>query len=277
MRELLTDKRVQVVAGLVVLVFLSGCSILGGGDISDEQLLKDTEYDWDRNASLTYNVTTAPLLSFSSNSYQAVIDVDNDSEPVELSRDTLLRGEQSVGINSLQFRFANGTIVDANHTGLDAEQGGSKTKIQFPETEGQVAYRSSWGGAGSVLRGSPRTWRIDGAPDRETLEVRMPNGARTDLPFFSRTLPGGHSTSVEDDRATIRWDDFDGGTISVRYYLVRDLWLFGGIFLVGGLAAIVGASYYYRGMKRAKEKREEVGLDVEVGDEDDDGPPPGMR
>lgn len=273
------NKRLFAVAGLALLVFLSGCSILtGSGEIDQDDLLEDADYDWDRNATVSYDVTTSSLLSFSSNRYQSVVRLENQSTLI-LDRSTLFRGDRPVSVEALQFQFPNGTVVNATHENLTAVRGSDETEIQVPEANGTVGYTATWGSSTTALGGSPRQWSVN-TPVEGSHEVRMPNGSRTDLPFLSRTAPGSHETTVEDDRAVIRWDDeFDSSSIVVRYYLARDLWLFGGLFLIGSAVAIGGTLYYYRAIQRAREKREEVGLDVEYEDNDrsDDGPPPGMR
>ncbi|MEF8908480.1 MAG: DUF5803 family protein, partial [Haloarculaceae archaeon] len=64
----------------------------------------------------------------------------------------------------------------------------------------------------------------------------------------------------------------------VRYYLQRDLWIFGGIAVVSVTLGIGGLVYYLRQIRQLEEKREELGLDVDYEDDPtDDGPPPGMR
>jgi hypothetical protein len=106
----------------------------------------------------------------------------------------------------------------------------------------------------------------------------MPAGARTDIPLFSLTSPGPSRTTVEDNRAHLHWDDLDSDTLTVRYYLVRDLYLFGGLLGLVVLLGLAGVAYYYRQIKRARAIREEVGLDMDQGDDDvgDGGPPPGF-
>lgn len=274
----MTDRRVLAVGGLVLVLFLSGCIGFGGsGEIDEEELTTDAEYDWDTDATASYNVTTTSLLSFSSNSYQAVITVENRST-LSIHRSTLFRGDRSVSIEGLQFRFPNGTVVDATHENLTAIEGSDETEIQLPAENGTVGYTADWGGTTRAWGGSPRTWRVQ-TPVEGSHEVVMPDGARTDIPLLSLTSPGGHETSVENNRAHIYWEDLDSSSVTVRYYLVRDLYLFGGLFLVAGLVGVAGAVYYYRGIQRAREKREEVGLDIEQDDDDfgDDGPPPGVR
>jgi hypothetical protein len=269
------DRRLLAVGALFALVALSGC-LGGGGEISEDKLTQNAEYDWEKNVTASYDVTTTSLLSFSSNDYRAVISVENQSV-LELSRSTLIRGDQSVSIRALRFRYPNGTELNATHENLTAVEQSDETEIRLPAENGTVAYSANWGGASRAWGGSPRTWRVQ-TPVEGSHEVMMPEGARTDLPLFSLTSPGGHDTSVEDNRAYLRWDDLDSGSITVRYYLVRDLFLFGGLFAIAGLVGVGGVAYYYRGIQRARQKREEVGLDVEQDDDTgDDGPPPGVR
>lgn len=271
------NRRQCAVGGLVLLVLLSGCTLFGGGEISQDELTEPAEYDWETNATAAYNVTTEPMLSFSSNEYQAVITVA-DRETLSIHRETLFRGDRSVSIEALQFRFENGTVVNATHAGLTATEESDETVIELPATNGTVGYTADWGSA-TGFRGSPRTWRVQ-TPVEGTHTVTMPEGARTTLPLLSATRPGGYESTVEDDRVTLTWEEFDGSTISVRYYLVRDLYLFGGLFAVGLVVAIVGVGYYYRAIQRAREQRKAVGLDVEEELEDIDDsekPPPGMR
>ena len=78
---------------------------------------------------------------------------------------------------------------------------------------------------------------------------------------------------------TLYWDEIEDGSIDIRFYLLRDLYIFGGIIGISLLLGAAGIAYYVRQIRAAKEKREDVGLDVEVDDDDvgGDGPPPGMR
>jgi hypothetical protein len=290
------NRRLLAIGGLVVLVALSGCSIFGGGEISDSELNKNASYNWDTEVNASYNVTTDPLLSFSADEYQAVITVQNQST-LSIHRESLLRGDQPVAIEALQFEFPNesavnetrenvtvinrtadGPVVDARHPNLTAIEQSDETEIRLPTDNGTVGYTAEWGGAGGLGSG-PRTWRVR-TPVEGSHNVTMPEGARTDIPLLSSTAPGGHSTSVENDRERLHWDDLSSNTISLRYYLLRDLYIFGGLLVIGITVGLGGATYYYRQIQQAREKRQEVGLDVEQDEDDDlgdDGPPPGVQ
>lgn len=269
-------RRIIAVGGLVLLVFLSGCTIFGGGEISEDDLAVDATYDWETDAMASYNVTTSPLLSFSSNEYQAVLTIDNQSS-IDIYRQSLFRGDRPISIESLQFQYENGTVITADeHDNLTAIEGSDETEIQVPEEYGKVAFTAEWGGA-TAFGGSPREWRIQSFVEGSH-EVTMPEGARTDIPLLSATRPGGSESTLEDNRLTLTWED-PGSAISIRYYQVTDLYIFGTLFIGGSILAIGGVAYYYRAIQRAREKREEVGLDVEEEElvDDRDGPPPGMR
>lgn len=269
------NRRLLAIGALVVLVFLSGCSLFGGGgEISDDQLTKNATYQWDTDAKASYNLSTAPLISLSSNNYKAVIGL-GQNETLEIHRERTFRGDTSVEIKALQFQFDNGTVVNASHSNLTAVENSDNTEIQVPAENGTVAFTAEWGG--SSWGGYGRSWStptfVDGSH-----EVTLPDGARVGIPLLSRVLPGGYESTVENNRMTLYWDEPNNGNIAVRYYQVRDLYLLGGIALIAIVIGTAGALYYYRQIQLAREKRKEVGLDVEEEDEyGSDGPPPGMR
>jgi hypothetical protein len=270
-------RRLLAVVGLIVLVFMSGCSLFGGGEISESELTKEANYTWETGVNASYNVTTEPLLSFSSDEYKAVIAVENQST-VSIHRESLFRGDQPIGIESLQFRFPNETVVNASHQNLTAVEQSGETEIRLPASNGTVGYTAEWGGA-SGLGSGPRTWRVQ-TPVEGSHRVIMPDGARTSIPLLSAVNPGGYDSTVEDDRTRLQWEELGSGSITVRYYLARDLFLFAGLFVLALVVGVGGIGYYYRQIRNAREKRQEVGLDVEEEDDDDfgdDGPPPGVR
>lgn len=256
------NRRRLALLALVAAVFISGCGIFGGGEISEDDLLEDQEYNWDVNATATFD------LDVSSSAYTAVVEVENQSE-LEIHRESWIRGDRSIGIEALQFRFANGTVVNASHRGLTAIEGSDETTIELPAGNGTVGYTASRNG---------KSWSVP-TPVSGTHRLDLPESTRVGIPLLSRTSPSTDDSVVEDDQMTLYWDEIDrGDTIAVRYYLVRDLWLFGGLFALSMSLLVGGVTYYYRQIRRAKKKREEVGLDIDYDDDTgDDGPPPGMR
>jgi hypothetical protein len=93
---------------------------------------------------------------------------------------------------------------------------------------------------------------------------------------LSRVQPPNDDRTVVGDRVHLRWEEVEISILTVRWYLDRDLWLFGGLAGIAGVVGLAGAAYYYREIVRARRRREEEGIDVDY-DDDREGPPPGMR
>lgn len=256
------NRRVVILVAVAALVFLSGCTIFGGGEIDEDDLLDDQEYDWESNATATYD------LSVSSSSYTAVVNVENEST-LAVYRSSFYQGDQPVSVESLQFQFENGTVVNATHANLTATEGSDETELGLPAENGTVAWTAPRSG---------KSWStpvyVEGSH-----RVHLPESTRVGIPFLSQTSPSADRSTVEDDQMTLFWETPDSSSISIRYYLVRDLYLFGGLAAVALLLGAGGTLYYIREIREAQQKREEVGLDIEYDDDDfgGNGPPPGMR
>ena len=256
------NRRTLALVAVVALVVLSGCSAFGsGGEVDKEDLLGDADYQWESNATATYN------LSVSSSSYTAVLKIRNQST-LDVHSRSAFRGDQSVSVEALRFRFENGTVVNATHPGLTASEGSDETEIGLPARNGTVAWTADRSG---------KSWStpifVEGSH-----QVEMPESARAGIPLLSRVTPGTDRRTVEDDQMILYWEE-SSSSISIRYYLVRDLYLFGSIAVIALLLGLGGTVYYLRQIRAAKKKREEVGFDIDYDDDDvgGDGPPPGMR
>jgi hypothetical protein len=259
------NRRLVVAVGLLaLLVGTAGCtSLLGSGGPSEEDLSENATYDWDTNATATYNVSRSQ--------YTTVITVENRSHLVVYRTDEL-GTDEPLEPRALQFRFPNGTVVRADHPGLDAQNEGQRTNLTLPQAGGQVAFSSS--------RPNAKRFAIPVFIEQpHSAEVIMPPRARVGIPLLSKVNPGQYSTDVENNRMTVHWERVERGPMVVRYYLARDILIFGSIAALLSVAGVVGALYYYRQIKQLEKQREEVGLDVETEDDDldDGGPPPGMR
>jgi hypothetical protein len=255
------NRRRLAIIALIVAVFLSGCSVFGGGEIDEDDLLGDREYDWDTNATAVID------LDDSSDSYTAIIKIE-DRSTLKVYQENRLRSNSPISINDLKFRFANGTVVNATHDNLSARRGSDQTKIELPADNGTVAFASSRSG---------KSWSTP-AFVGGSYRVYLPDDTDVGIPLLSQVSPDAEKSEAEDGRTALYWEDVsEGNSISVRYYLIRDLYIFGTLLAVGISLAAGGITYYYRQIKRARKKREEVGLDVEDEDtEVDDGSPPGM-
>ncbi|WP_459193996.1 DUF5803 family protein [Halosimplex sp. J119] len=258
---------VPALALLVLLVALAGCaSPFGGGGPDQTELNRNASYDWNTNATTTYNV--------SKGQFAGIITVENESH-IELYQRDELGTEEPLDIASLRFRFPNGTVVaPANRSNLGVEHGQSRANVTLPQAGGQVAFTAE----------RPNAKRFSVPMFLESphsVEVTLPPQARVGVPLLSKVSPGGTTTDVPkgSDRMTVRWSEIERGPILVRYYLARDLLLFGGVGGVLTLVGIGGALYYLRQIRVLERRREEIGLDVETETDefDDDDPPPGMR
>ena len=90
--------------------------------------------------------------------------------------------------------------------------------------------------------------------------------------------PGNYETERDaQGRVHVVWaEPVTADTVSIRFYLQRDLYIFGGIVALVGAVGGGGLFYYRRQIDRLRQQRLEMGIDVEI-DDDDEGPPPGMR
>ncbi|MFB6309076.1 MAG: DUF5803 family protein [Haloarculaceae archaeon] len=247
--------------GLLALVALAGCSsVFGPSQPDPAELAANATYDWNQsvNASITVNRS----------SFAAVYNVTNRSHLAVYRRDGLGR-ERSLPISALRYRYPNGTVVTVNDSSMSVDRTRSRTNVTLPgDGNGQVAFTA------------PRHGKEFSTPSfvAGSHAVTLPPDARVGIPLLSQVSPPGYETAVADDRMTIRWGDVGDRSISVRYYLERDLLLFA---LLAAGAIIVGSGgllYHYRQLKRAQRRRSEAGLDIEEDDDPRDrGPPPGMR
>ncbi|WP_121822069.1 DUF5803 family protein [Halostella salina] len=242
-----------VVVGLLAVT--AGCSFGPfADDITDEELNESAEYDWETNATATITIEGAE--------YQAVYDVSNQSELTVYQQG--FAGNEPVNVRAVQFRDANGTFV--NGSALDVEKQGSETVIDLPSENGTVAYTAD---TRPKQFGSPVL--VEGSH-----EVVLPPNHQTGNFLFSHVSPGNPEKEVVDNRVHLRWDDPEGN-VFVRYYLDRDIYIFGGIVAVLGVVLVAGLIYYLRQIRELERRREEMGLDVDTEDDEfDDGPPPGM-
>lgn len=250
------NRRVLAALALLGVLALAGC--LGPSEIPEEDLTGEASYDWDTNATTSFNLSRS--------SYTAVVEVTNTTELPVWRRDEL-GSDSPVPLEALKFQYENGTVVNASQANLSASRTQDETVLTLPAENGTVAYSASRSGK----RFSSPAF-VEGS-----YELTMPPSARIGVPLLSQASPGGYTTTVEGDRMTVRWDEVTGGAVTVRYYLQRDLLLFTGLFALVAIAGVGGAVYYLREIRTLEERRKEMG-DVEYDDDDprDRGPPPGM-
>jgi hypothetical protein len=273
------NRRLLAVLALLVLVGLTGCTTLLGDDAADPEALSadaEYEYDTDRDAFITVHRGNYTAV------YNVSAKVTGGNGTMELYRTNALTIENPLEVRALQFRYTNGTLVryadgeavvrreDGTETPTDAlavNTTRQRTIVKLPAEEGQLAYTTPKSGKEIAVY----------TPVHGSYEVALPPGRDASVPLLSRTRPPNDERVVIDDRVHLRWNSVETSVLTVRWYLDRDLWLFGGLAAIAGLVGVVGAGYYYRSIQRAERRRDQEGLDVDTGDDDREGPPPGMR
>lgn len=255
-------RRLAALALLVVLAGLAGCtSVFGPGEPDQDRLQENASYDWEANATVAIEVNKS--------TYEAVYRLTNQSE-MDVYRNDALGRERYVPVSALQFRYPNGTTITADHPGLSASQTRKRTTLDVPNgTNGSVAFRTERNGkrfATPVF--------VEGS-----YEVTLPPSARVGIPLLSQVSPRGYDTEVTDDRMTVRWENVTSRSLTVRWYLQRDILLFTGIVIAAIVVGTGGSVYYYRQIRRLERRREQAGIDLDEEDDDprDRGPPPGMK
>lgn len=254
-------RRVVALGALVVLVALAGCgSLLGPGEPDQEKLNEDANYTWDDDVDVS--------LTLEKDSFKGVYNVSNRSELPVYTRDGLGQ-EEHLEIRALKYRYPNGTVVSANSSALSASQTRDRTILDVPNQSG-----------GRVAFTAPRQGKRFSTPVfvEGSTTLTLPPSGRVGVPLLSKVSPKADERTVTEDRMTLRWENVTSRVLSARYYLVRDLWLFGTILTGAVVVGSGGILYYWRQIKRLKRRREETGIDIDDDDDPrDDGPPPGMR
>ncbi|MFC7045440.1 DUF5803 family protein [Halobacteriaceae archaeon GCM10025711] len=233
---------------LAALVALAGCT---GGTVDEQALAENATYDWNTSADATFDVG-------GDRSYQAVYTVDGQEEIAVYFEDGFT-GKQPVPISALKFRYPNGTV--ANASAMEVSETNDEVVIGLPSDQGQVAY---------TTRTDTKSFRTP-ALVNGTYEVVLPPGMRVGVPILSDVKPGGYEAAVEaDGRTHVRWDQIEEGDVVVRYYLQRDLYLFGGGIAALALIAVAGLVYFRLQIRRLERQRADAGLDLEESDDSDD-------
>lgn len=249
---------------VVALIGLSGCTgLFGSESVASEQLNANASYDWETETNVTFRLNRT--------SYTGIHSVDNNATLSIYNRDGLGR-DQDISISALRFRYPNGTVVTPATADLSANRTGQETILRLPgNVTGQVAYTAPRNGKSF----STPAFRND-----QTYSVVLPPNGRIGIPLLSQATPSGYSTSIEEatNRMTVRWSEPVAAPIlRVRYYLERDLLIFGGLASIAVIVGAVGTLYYWRQLQEVKRRRKEAGIDIEKEDDPTDrGPPPGM-
>ncbi|WP_435318134.1 DUF5803 family protein [Haloarchaeobius sp. TZWSO28] len=273
------NRRLLLGAGLLVLLVASaGCTSIFGGGISDEQLDSNATYawdevpDWDTTGDVPKPVETAETtdvyVNVTGGSYHAVYHLNNTSQKDFEVYTRGLSNEDPVEISAVRYRYPNETTVKGSE--LEVYKTNYKTHVVLPKnaqgtTNGTLAFTAP---------AEPKNFRLLNYMEG-SYEVVLPAGMRTKFFLFGQVVPSADEYSVQDNRVHLEWEEVSGA-ITVKYYLERDFYIFTGAVGILGLVTIGGMAYYWYRIKALAALREQLGMNVELGD-DGDGPPPGMR
>ena len=273
------NRRLLAALALAVLLALAGCTTILGTDVDDpEALSQDAEYDFgtDRDAFVTINRENYTAV------YNVSAKVTGDEGTIQLYRTDMLGVERPLELYGLQFRHPNGTVdmyVDGEATrvyengstepvdALGVDNTRQRSIVELPNDEGQLAFTTPKRGKEVAIR----------TPVHGSYEVALPPNTDAAIPLLSQVRPSNDDRDQVGDRVHLQWDEVDTSVVHLRWYLDRDLWLFGGLAVVALVAGVFGSIYYYVQIQQARERREDEGLDVDYDDEGRDPPPPGMR
>ncbi|SDN29354.1 hypothetical protein SAMN04487949_3856 [Halogranum gelatinilyticum] len=254
-------------AALAVLLVTSGClgAIMGPQDVSDTQLNEEPPVDYAFDSDRDVHITVTENAQFA-----AVYEMNGSS--IELFRRDGFGGRNSIPVSALRYQYENGTVLNGTQLkarGGSVQQTREVVTVTLPSdanADGKLAFTSS----SSPKRFSLPTY-VEGS-----YEVVLPPDRRVDFFLFGQVRPSADERFEDDQgRTHLQWENVDTESVLVQFYLQRDLYIFGGIAALLVLVAGGGLAYYKRQIEALRERRQQMGLSVDVSD-DDDGPPPGM-
>lgn len=231
------NRRRSAAVALLLLAVLAGCS--GGGGVDRSALNESADYDFNRSATVTYDITD--------HSHAAIVNVTAANQTAfELYLHAELTGKYPLSVSALQFRYPNGTVVGAEAFTVDRKN--SETVIVPPAENGTMAFTADV--SDSHLE---RPVLAEGSH-----EVILPRGMDIAVPVFGDVSPGSYTATTEDDRVHLRWAEAPSGSLSVEYYLERDFWLFTGLIGVLTVLGLVGVAYFRYQIRVLERQREQA-------------------
>jgi 8-oxo-dGTP pyrophosphatase MutT (NUDIX family) len=250
----------------VALVLTSGClGFFGSQPISDDRLDEEppAPYTWDSDVNAHITITENAR-------FQAVYRLNRSS--VELFRRDGFGGRNSIPVSAVRYRYPNGTIITG--TELRARGGTidrSRSRVSVTLPSGAEGGKLAFASESTPKRFSLPTF-VNGS-----YAVVLPPDRRVEVFPFGKVNPGGYTVDRGGDRRVIHWESVETDSISVQFYLQRDLYIFGGAAAIVAVVGDGGLFYYKRRIDALREQREELGLDVDTEDDEfGDDPPPGM-
>jgi hypothetical protein len=258
----MTRKRLRQLAAIGLLVLLSasaGCTGMFGMDLGGGQDLSvnpsTVEYDWNTSADVTLNI--------SDDQYRSVYNLTK--RQLEVYTLGSLASERPLDTAALKYQYPNGTVITLDASDSDSfyvKESKKRTTIHVPAPKGKVAFITSKSG-----KSISKPVFVDTEKHNQSYEIVLPPNTGASLPLLSNVHPSGYETAEIHNRIHITWDSVESQNISVRYYLHRDLLIFGGIAAILAIAGLFGAGYYLVQIRKLTRLRKEIGLDIETEDD----------
>jgi len=272
-------------ACLAALAVTSGCLGIGTGPVDGERLDREPaeSYEWETERTLHVTIQentqfrTVMSLNETAIGSDGGGDGDGESGPtVELFRRDGFGGTNPLSVQAVRYQYPDGTVLNGSEIrerGGEVRQTRDETVVELPSDAPRNGSALAFTSGGTPKRFTLPTY-VEG-----TYEVVLPQDREIGFPVFGQVRPRNYDTERDElGRVHVVWaEPVTADTVSVRFYLQRDLYIFGGVAALVVAVGVGGLLYYRRKIQRLRERRMEMGIDVETDDDEfDDGPPPGM-
>lgn len=249
-------KRLLAIVGCLVLLTVSaGCTSMTGMDFGGgEKEKKNVQFNWDTDADAT--------LTLNADQYQSVYKVNQ--RQLDVYTHDSLGQERALDLSSVTYRYPNESeITPSEKKSFYIDKSSKRTTIHVPKPDGKVAFvadKQSRSITMPVFLGS-------GDLDGPSYEVILPSGMDVSMPLLGSVQPNNYKTESVDGRVHVTWRSVESDSLSVRYYLNQDLFIFGGIAGILAVGGLIGAGYYLMQIRKLERIRKNIGFDIDTQDE----------
>lgn len=247
-------KRRLAIVCLLVLSVSAGCmtpsdvgSNLDLGLGLGEQADQNTTYDWNTSANAT--------LTLESNQYHSVYELEK--KQLKLYTHGIFGSERSLNVRAVKYRYPNGTIITTDNSDLSVDKSNDQTVLKAPSGDGKIAFTTD-------KRPKTLSMPVFLETKNPSYEIILPQNMSVDIPVVSSVKPGGYETTTEDGRVHIVWKSLEANSIAIRYYLTRDLYIFGAVLGLGLIGGLIGVGYYLFQIRRLKRLRKQIEIEGDI-------------
>jgi len=253
------NRKLLALVALALLATTGGCLeyVTGGGSIDAETLDEEPPRPYAWNSTTGVHITVTEDARF--------LGVYRINDSVSLYRNDGLGGQNAIPVSAVRFRYPNGTVVD----GSTYRERGGRIERTRDSVEVGLPNDTDRGAFAFTSESTPKRFAVPAYVTGVSYEVVLPPDRRVAVFPFGNVRPGGYEVRDVGDRRVVHWDNVDGGSVLVQFYLQRDLYIFGGIVAILSVVTVLGIFYYRRKIDRLQRRREEMAPPV------DDDPPSG--